>query len=222
MTTRSDAPRDRHGPARDLRGPGFRTDRGRAAAAAMVAVMWVVEALNSLDSQRLDAAGIRPRVISGLAGILLGPFLHASFGHLIGNTIPFVILGGAIALTEGMRLAVVTGLVGDRRGLRNLGDRAGREHDGRGERDRLRLRGIPDRPRRLQPPSGPAGDRRRRRTRLRPDAALQPDPPVGGLLAGPPLRRGRRDPRRPRAVGPDGPRGAWVKRFIDTLGPEAR
>src|SRR5206468_689410 len=40
------------------------------------------------------------------------PFLHASFAHLIGNTVPFVILGGVIALTEGMRLAVVTALVG--------------------------------------------------------------------------------------------------------------
>jgi membrane associated rhomboid family serine protease len=79
---------------------------------AMVAVMWVVEAINSLDAQHLNAAGIHPRVISGLAGVLLAPFLHASFAHLIGNTVPFVILGGVIALTEGMRLAVVTALVG--------------------------------------------------------------------------------------------------------------
>ncbi|MEA2371506.1 MAG: hypothetical protein QOH12_1900 [Solirubrobacteraceae bacterium] len=79
---------------------------------AMVAVMWVVEAINSLDAQHLNGAGIHPRVISGLAGVLLAPFLHASFAHLIGNTVPFVILGGVIALTEGMRLAVVTALVG--------------------------------------------------------------------------------------------------------------
>jgi len=79
---------------------------------AMVAVMWVVEAINSVDSQHLNSAGIHPRVISGLAGVLLAPFLHASFAHLIGNTVPFVILGGVIALTEGMRLAVVTALVG--------------------------------------------------------------------------------------------------------------
>jgi len=88
---------------------------GRVSAArllgAMVAVMWVVEAINSLDSQHLNAAGIHPRQISGLSGVLLAPFLHASFGHLVGNTVPFVILGGVIALTEGMRLAVVTALV---------------------------------------------------------------------------------------------------------------
>jgi membrane associated rhomboid family serine protease len=77
----------------------------------MVAVMWIVEAIDALDSHHLDAAGIRPRQVSGLPGVLLGPFLHVSWGHLIGNTVPFVILGGAIALTEGMRLAVVTALV---------------------------------------------------------------------------------------------------------------
>jgi membrane associated rhomboid family serine protease len=78
----------------------------------MVAVMWVVQAVNSVDSQRLDQAGIRPRSIPGLDGVLFAPFLHASFGHLIGNTIPFVILGATIALTEGMRLAWVTVIVG--------------------------------------------------------------------------------------------------------------
>jgi membrane associated rhomboid family serine protease len=80
--------------------------------AGMVAVMWVVQAVNSVDSQRLDQAGIRPRSIPGLDGVLFAPFLHASFGHLIGNTIPFVILGATIALTEGMRLAWVTVIVG--------------------------------------------------------------------------------------------------------------
>jgi membrane associated rhomboid family serine protease len=79
---------------------------------AMVAVMWVVQAINSLDSQRLDDAGIRPRVLAGLDGVVFAPFLHASFSHLIGNTVPFIVLGGTIAVTEGMRLAWVTVVVG--------------------------------------------------------------------------------------------------------------
>ncbi len=79
--------------------------------AGMVAVMWVVEAVNSVDSQHLDTAGIQPRQISGLAGVVFAPFLHASFSHLFGNTIPFVVLGATIALTEGMRLAWVTVVV---------------------------------------------------------------------------------------------------------------
>jgi membrane associated rhomboid family serine protease len=79
---------------------------------AMVGVMWIVQAINAVDGQHLDTAGIRPRQISGLDGVLFAPFLHASFSHLLGNTIPFVILGGTIALTEGMRLAWVTVIVG--------------------------------------------------------------------------------------------------------------
>jgi membrane associated rhomboid family serine protease len=78
---------------------------------AMVAVMWVVQAINSVDGQRLDSDGIRPRQISGLSGILFAPFLHASFAHLIGNTIPFVVLGATIALTDGIWLAWVTVIV---------------------------------------------------------------------------------------------------------------
>jgi membrane associated rhomboid family serine protease len=78
---------------------------------AMVAVMWVVQAINSVDGQRLDGDGIRPRQISGLSGILFAPFLHASFAHLIGNTIPFVVLGATIALTDGIWLAWVTVIV---------------------------------------------------------------------------------------------------------------
>jgi membrane associated rhomboid family serine protease len=91
--------------------PSERVSAGRLLG-AMVAVMWVVQVINSVDGQRLDADGIRPRVISGLDGVVFAPFLHASFSHLIGNTIPFVILGATIALTEGMRLAWVTVIVG--------------------------------------------------------------------------------------------------------------
>ena len=59
----------------------------------LVAVMWVVEIINSLDGQRLDADGIIARRLSGLPGILSAPFLHESFSHLLSNTIPFIILG---------------------------------------------------------------------------------------------------------------------------------
>jgi len=91
--------------------PSERVSAGRLLG-AMVAVMWIVQVVNALDGQHLDAAGIRPRMISGLDGVVFAPFLHASFSHLIGNTIPFVVLGGTIALTEGMRLAWVTVVVG--------------------------------------------------------------------------------------------------------------
>ena len=41
----------------------------------------------------LIAHGIRPRTLSGLWGLLTMPFLHGNLPHLIGNTVPFVVLG---------------------------------------------------------------------------------------------------------------------------------
>ncbi|MGI8622852.1 MAG: rhomboid family intramembrane serine protease [Solirubrobacteraceae bacterium] len=78
---------------------------------AMVVVMWVVEVFNALDGYGLDRFGIRPRAADGLDGIVFSPFLHASWSHLIGNTIPFVILGAVIALGGLARVAAVTATV---------------------------------------------------------------------------------------------------------------
>jgi membrane associated rhomboid family serine protease len=77
----------------------------------MAAAMWVVEVVDSLDGHRLDREGIVPRSVSHLYGIVLAPFLHASFGHLIANTIPFVLLGLTIALTSALRVLAVTAIV---------------------------------------------------------------------------------------------------------------
>lgn len=64
----------------------------------LLGVMWVVEILDHLPYIHLDRFGIRPRTLSGLPGILFAPFLHAGFGHLLVNSLPFVILGGAVLL----------------------------------------------------------------------------------------------------------------------------
>jgi membrane associated rhomboid family serine protease len=80
--------------------------------AAIVALMWVVEIVNSLDSDRLaQHDGIFPRNIDHLWGIFTAPFLHVSFGHLVANTIPFVFMGLIVALRGARRLAVVTLIV---------------------------------------------------------------------------------------------------------------
>src|SRR5215211_2453605 len=84
--------------------------------AAMAALMWAVETID-LVAGDLDSAGIRPRDPEGLVGIATSPFLHAGFGHLIGNTIPFVALGAAIAIGGLMRTLVVTGIVAGVGGL---------------------------------------------------------------------------------------------------------
>jgi membrane associated rhomboid family serine protease len=84
---------------------------GLRALGVLVAIMWAVELVNLLDSYRLDKDGIVPRNVSHLDGILFAPFLHASISHIVGNTIPFVILGFAIALAGARRLLEVTLLV---------------------------------------------------------------------------------------------------------------
>jgi membrane associated rhomboid family serine protease len=78
---------------------------------AIVLVMWIVEVINTLDSNRLDTDGIYGRKIGHLWGILTAPFIHASFAHLIDNTIPFLFLGLIIALRGAARLGVVTLIV---------------------------------------------------------------------------------------------------------------
>ena len=78
---------------------------------AMVAVMWLVELFNSFDHYALDRDGIWPHDVGRLWGIFTAPFLHASWAHLIGNTIPFVLLGLIIAVEGVRRLAAVTAIV---------------------------------------------------------------------------------------------------------------
>lgn len=90
-----------------------RSDRldGVRLVGAMAAVMWVVEVVDSLDSHRLDQWGIKPHHADGLVGVVAAPFLHVSFDHLISNTVPFLLLGAAIAWGGVVRVAVVTAIV---------------------------------------------------------------------------------------------------------------
>lgn len=64
-----------------------------------VAIFWAVEIINqAVFGDRLDIFGIIPRNIIGLRGIILAPFLHADFRHLIANTVPFIILAWFVML----------------------------------------------------------------------------------------------------------------------------
>ncbi len=74
----------------------------------MVAVMWATEIIDIAANNRLDNYGIHPRDVGGLPEILAAPFLHVGFGHLISNTVPFLVMGAAIALGGLARVALVT------------------------------------------------------------------------------------------------------------------
>ncbi len=84
---------------------------GLALLIGIVGLMWVIEVINTLDSNHLDRDGIFPRDFDRLWGVITSPFLHESFAHLISNTIPFLFMGAIIALQGAARLAIVTGIV---------------------------------------------------------------------------------------------------------------
>jgi membrane associated rhomboid family serine protease len=84
----------------------------------VVPVLFVIELIDQATHHHLDRdAGIVPRQLSGLDGIVFAPFLHASFLHLYGNSVP-LILTGTFALAAGGRrflgatvfIALVSGL----------------------------------------------------------------------------------------------------------------
>jgi membrane associated rhomboid family serine protease len=89
-----------------------RDDRqqGLVLVAGLAAVMWVLEVVDQVFSGAdLDQYGIRPHdAPDGLLGIFSAPFLHAGFDHLIGNTIPFLVLGAMIAISGFGRVALAT------------------------------------------------------------------------------------------------------------------
>lgn len=84
---------------------------GLALLAGIVIVLWGIEVINTLDSNGLDTDGIYARNFGRLWGIFTAPLIHASFAHLIGNTVPLVFMGALIALRGARRLALVTLIV---------------------------------------------------------------------------------------------------------------
>ena len=92
---------------------GSRTTRldGFRIVAALIALMWLAEIVDTFADHRLDGYGIEPRDDDGLIGIVAAPFLHDGFGHLISNTIPLLAMGLAIAFAGARRVLLVTAVV---------------------------------------------------------------------------------------------------------------
>jgi membrane associated rhomboid family serine protease len=78
----------------------------------VIVVMWLIEVVDALFlNSRLDQQGIQPRSLGGLDGVLWAPFLHGGFGHLLANTVPFLVLGSFVALEGPRRLLSVSAFV---------------------------------------------------------------------------------------------------------------
>ncbi|MBM4089552.1 MAG: rhomboid family intramembrane serine protease, partial [Planctomycetes bacterium] len=81
-----------------------------------VGTVWAIHLLNIVLSLPmidfpLDAFGLRPRTLAGLPGIVTMPLLHASLGHLIGNTIPLLVLLVLLAGSRERSWDIVTGII---------------------------------------------------------------------------------------------------------------
>lgn len=84
--------------------------RGLRIIFSFVALLWLVEAINTLSGHRLNVLGIYPREIATLPGILVWPFLHANFPHLIMNTTPLLVMGFFVGL-RGAQVFLQTTLI---------------------------------------------------------------------------------------------------------------
>lgn len=95
-------------------GPPSRPPRPLVAAqviAGFVALLYVVELVDTLMGHRLDGAGVRPREVDGLDGILFAPLLHNGWPHLVANTVPLLVFGFLILLAGVARWLAVTAVV---------------------------------------------------------------------------------------------------------------
>jgi membrane associated rhomboid family serine protease len=74
-----------------------------AVAIGFTMLLYLVEFVDvSVFHERLDQAGIRPREVDGLDGVLFAPMLHSGWAHLSANTLP-VLLFGFLAMAAGLR-----------------------------------------------------------------------------------------------------------------------
>ena len=74
-----------------------------------LAVIWALQVLNWTDSYRLDASyGIVPRDAGRLGEIFTAPFLHLSWAHIEGNSLPLFVLGVLAAYRSLVKFAFAT------------------------------------------------------------------------------------------------------------------
>ena len=70
---------------------------------AIMLVCSIIFILNSLFALNLNQWGIVPRSTVHLSGILIAPFLHTSWGHLLSNFFPLIVLGMLVGLQSAQR-----------------------------------------------------------------------------------------------------------------------
>ncbi|ASW98111.1 rhomboid family intramembrane serine protease [Mycobacterium intracellulare] len=84
---------------------------GAATILTFVVLLYFVELIDQMTRHSLDANGIRPLELDGLWGIVFSPLLHASWEHLMANTVPLLVLGFLMTLAGLSRFVWATAIV---------------------------------------------------------------------------------------------------------------
>nr|WP_156000949.1 rhomboid family intramembrane serine protease [Streptomonospora sp. PA3] len=64
----------------------------------MLAAMWVFEIIDTVLGGALDIVfGLRSWTVDNAWTVFTAPFMHAGFGHLMSNSVPFLVLGALVA-----------------------------------------------------------------------------------------------------------------------------
>lgn len=69
--------------------------------AGFTALLYLIELIDAVLPADLDDLGIQSRQVAGLDGIIWAPLLHGNWGHLLSNTLPFLVLG-FLAMSAGL------------------------------------------------------------------------------------------------------------------------
>lgn len=84
---------------------------GIATILTFLVLLYLVELIDQLLRHSLDVNGIRPLETDGLWGIIVAPLLHASWAHLMANTVPLLVLGFLMTLVGLTRFIWATAIV---------------------------------------------------------------------------------------------------------------
>ncbi|MET8653627.1 MULTISPECIES: rhomboid family intramembrane serine protease [Nocardia] len=85
--------------------------RAAALICGFVVLLYAIEGVDQIGGGDLDAAGIEPREVDGLSGIVWAPVLHGGWDHLMSNTLPLLIMGFLVLLSGVLRGLAATGII---------------------------------------------------------------------------------------------------------------
>lgn len=81
---------------------------------AFAGSIWLVSMANLLLPLHLERLGVQPRSLSGLDGLVFAPWVHSSWGHLLSNTMPLLVLGwlAMVPRKQDIWFAIAGGMLG--------------------------------------------------------------------------------------------------------------